>query len=89
MDALFFQLSNLAPELWAANASLYLKVSAADYMQTAVKSLPAAESTDWTNFCSLLRTRFGQIDPDAEVRARLENLKQGSLTAAQYVHKTH
>ena len=35
----------------------------------------------------MLRTRFGQIDPDAEVCAQLENLKQGSLTAAQYVHK--
>ena len=56
-------------------------------MQTALKSLPAAESTDWTNFCTLLSTRFGQIDPDAEFWAQLENLKQGSLTAAPYVHK--
>ena len=84
---LFFQLSNLAPELWAANARLYLEGSPADYMQTALKSLPAAESTDWTNFCTLLSTRFGQIDPDAEFWAQLENLKQGSLTAVQYVHK--
>ena len=29
--SLYFQLSNLAPELWAANARLYLEGSAADY----------------------------------------------------------
>ena len=53
-------------------------------MQTALKSLAAAESTDC---CTLLSTRFGQIDPDAEFWAQLEHLKQGSLTAAQYVRK--
>ena len=84
---LFFQLSILTPELWAANARLYLGGSAADYMQTALKSLPVADSSDWTKFCALLSTRFGQIDPDNEFRAHLENLGQGSLTAAQYVHR--
>lgn len=63
--SLFFQLSNLAPELWAANARLYLEGSAADHMQTALKSLPVVESSNWPNFSALLSARFEQIDPDA------------------------
>ncbi|KAL3141766.1 hypothetical protein ABBQ32_004446 [Trebouxia sp. C0010 RCD-2024] len=56
-------------------------------MQTALESLPVAESNDWTNFCTLLSSRFGQIVPDAEFWDHLNDLKLGSLTAAQYVHK--
>ena len=52
-----------------------------------VKSLPVAESNNWTNFCALLSSRFGQIDPDAEFWDQLHDLRQGSSTAAQYVHK--
>lgn len=85
--SLFFELSKLAPELWAANARLYLEGSAADYMQTALKSLTVVESSNWANFCALLSARFGQIDPDAEFWDQLHDLRQGSLTAAQYVHK--
>ncbi len=48
--------------------------------------LPAIERT-WARFCALLGTRFGQIDPDTEFWDQLKDLKQGSLPAAQYVHK--
>ena len=65
----------------------YLEGSAADYMQTALRSVPVVESSSWPNFCALLSARFGQIDPDAELWDQLHDLRQGSLTAAHYVHK--
>ena len=46
----------------------------------------AAERLDWTYFCSLLGARYGQIDPEAEYRDKLQNLTQSSLTAAEYRH---
>ena len=49
-------------------------------------NLPEAECT-WVNFCALLGARFGNIDPDTESRDQLRDLRQGSLPAAEYVHK--
>ncbi len=59
-----------------------------NYMHTAMHALPATEHT-WAAFCALLGTRFGQIDPDIAFWDQLKGLKQGSLPAAQYVHKMH
>ena len=42
-DDMFYQLRILPPELWAANARLYLEGSAADCKQTALKSLPVEQ----------------------------------------------
>ena len=84
---LFFNLSGVDSAKWAANARLYLEGSAFDYMRTALKHLPMSQQNDWSHFCALLSTRFGQIDPDAEFWDQLEDLKQGSMTASEYVHK--
>ena len=50
-------------------------------------TMPASDCTDWEAFCQLLRTKFGRIDPDAEFWDQLHDLKQGTMTVAQYVHK--
>ena len=84
--SLFFELSNIHPDDWALHGRTYLEGTAADYMHTAMHALPAIERT-WARFCALLGTRFGQIDPDTEFWDQLKDLKQGSLPAAQYVHK--
>ena len=84
--SLFFELSNTHPDDWALHGRTYLDGTAADYMHTAMHALPKTERT-WATFCALLGTRFGQIDPDTEVWDQLKDLKQGSLPAAQYVHK--
>ncbi|DBB16672.1 TPA: hypothetical protein ACH3X3_014920 [Trebouxia sp. C0006] len=84
--SLFFELSNTHPDDWALHGRTYLDGTAADYMHTAMHALPKIERT-WATFCALLGTRFGQIDPDTEFWDQLKDLKQGSLHAAQYVHK--
>ena len=58
-------------------------------MQTALKSLPESQSNDWSKFCAMLSTEFGQIDPDAEFWDQMENLRQGSLPVLQYLYKMH
>jgi len=86
--SLFFALRNIHPDDWALHGRTYLDGTAADYMHTAMHALPATERT-WAAFCALLGTRFGQIDPDIEFWDQLKDLKQGSLPAAQSVHKMH
>lgn len=61
----FVEFSTVALELWALHAKLYLEGTAADYMQTAMQSMPVTRRS-WSKFYALLSTRFGQIDPDAE-----------------------
>ena len=84
--SLFFELSNTHPDDWALHGRTYLDGTAADYMHTAMHALPKIERT-WATFCALLGTRLGQIDPDTEFWDQLKDLKEGSLPAAQYVHK--
>ena len=68
------------------HALLFLDGTAADYMHTVAQNLPVVDQT-WLKFCELLRVRFGNIDPDAEFWDQLRDLKQGTLTAAEYAHK--
>ncbi len=84
---LFFGLSTTHPDDWG-HGRTNLDGTAADYMHTAMHALPATEHT-WATFYALLGTRFGQIDPDTEFWDQLKGLKQGSLPAAQYMHKMH
>ena len=74
--SLFFRLSNIAPDLWAYHATLYLEGTALDNMHTAMQSLPDAECT-WVKFYALLSARFGNIDPDTEFWDQLCDLRQG------------
>ncbi len=84
---LYFELSSVPRTSWFAHARLYLEGSAADYMHTASQSLTASERTDWSKFCELLSSRFGNVDPDSEFVEIMEDLTQGSLTTAEYTHQ--
>ncbi|DBA82445.1 TPA: hypothetical protein ACH3X2_000680 [Trebouxia sp. C0005] len=84
---LFFQLSDVPKAKWVLHARLYLEGLAADYVNIAMATMPVSDCSDWPKFCALLSIRFGQIDPDAEFWDQLRDLKQGVLSAAEYVHK--
>ena len=83
---LYLKLSNVAVDAKFEHALLFLDGTAADYMHTVAQNLPVVDQT-WLKFCELLRVRFGTIDPDAEFWDSLRDLKQGTLTAAEYAHK--
>ena len=84
----FFGLTAIRPVKWVQTAVSYLEGSAADYVNTALRSCgtTAAERLDWTYFCSLLRAGYGQIDLEAEYWDTLQNLTQGLKTADEYRH---
>lgn len=83
----YFELCRLPRALWAPHARMYLEDSAAEHMDTACEALPASERNDWDKFCDILKSGFGNLDPDAEAWDKLRELKQRSLTASEYVHQ--
>ena len=84
---LFFQLSDVPKAKRVLHARLYLEGLAADCVNIAMRTMSESDYSDWPKFCALLSIRFGQVDPDAEFWDQLRNLKQGMLSAAEYVHK--
>ena len=65
--SLYFDLADIPAKDQVAHARLYLEGAAADYMHTAMQTMPASDRTDCWD--------------------QLRDLKQGTMTAAQYVHK--
>ena len=85
--SVFFDVAHIPAQDHVAYARLNLEGAAADYVHTAMQSMPDGKRTDWETFCACLNARFGCIDPDADFWDQLRDLKQRDMTVAQYVNK--